>query len=191
MKDHGRARETEPKASRPRMNGYGVPAASDGMLSWEWACERLSTSHNYWFTTVRGDGTPHTMPVWGVWLDGAWYCSTGARSRKAQNLAVNPRCVVCNEDAAEAVIMVGAARRLPDSDPPPALSAAYKTKYGWELQGSVFAGAAASRVCHARETVPQRRDPLDLWVRAHHVERLAPQPAARPFDAPRGGAKAI
>jgi nitroimidazol reductase NimA-like FMN-containing flavoprotein (pyridoxamine 5'-phosphate oxidase superfamily) len=120
------------------MVGYGVPQGQDGILPYAWAEERLSRSHNYWLTTARPDGMPHTMPVWGVWLDGAWYCSTATTSRKARNLANNPRCVVCNEDAAEAVILEGVARPLPAPEILPALSTAYKAKYGWDLQGSVF-----------------------------------------------------
>ena len=138
MEDPGRTREAEPKASRPQMDGYGVPPVSEGMLPWGWARERLVRSHNYWLTTARRDGAPHTMPVWGVWVNGAWYCSTGAGSRKGQNLAANPRCVVCNEDAAEAVIVEGVARRLPDSEIPPQVPVDYRAKYGWELEGSVF-----------------------------------------------------
>jgi len=130
--------DAEPKASRPHMDGYGVPQGPEGMLPWEWARERLSRSHNYWLTTTRPDGTPHTMPVWGVWFGRAWYCSTSSTSRKARNLAQNPLCVVCNEDAAEAVILEGLARQLSPSEVPQAMSAAYKAKYGWDLQGSTF-----------------------------------------------------
>ena len=130
--------DTGPRPSRPRMDDYGVPQGPDGMLPWEWAQERFTRSHNYWLTTARPDGVPHTMPVWGVWLDGAWYCSTAAGSRKARNLAENPRCVVCNENAEEAVIIEGLARHVPASEIPRPVSAAYKAKYDWELQGSVF-----------------------------------------------------
>ena len=130
--------DPEPRVSRLRMDGYGVPQGPEGMLPWKWARERLSRSHNYWLTTARPDGMPHAMPVWGVWLDGAWYCSTAATSRKARNLAENPRCVVCNENAEEAVILEGEARQLRASEIPRAVLAEYKGKYGWQLQGAVF-----------------------------------------------------
>jgi len=123
----------EPKASRPHMAGYGVPESLDGALPWKWARERLSESHNYWLTTVRPDGTPHTMVVWGIWLDGAYYFSTGATSRKARNLQRNPDCVVCSENAEEAVIVEGIARKLDESEIPAQAFANYKAKYGWEL----------------------------------------------------------
>jgi nitroimidazol reductase NimA-like FMN-containing flavoprotein (pyridoxamine 5'-phosphate oxidase superfamily) len=91
------------------MPGYGMPRGSKGLLSWRWARQRLERSHNYYVMTVRPDATPHAMPVWGVWVDGRFYFSTGATSRKARNLAANPSCVICTEQAAEAVIVEGRA----------------------------------------------------------------------------------
>jgi nitroimidazol reductase NimA-like FMN-containing flavoprotein (pyridoxamine 5'-phosphate oxidase superfamily) len=123
------------------MEGYGVPATTAGILPWEWAQERLSKSHNYMVSTVRPDGAPHVMPVWGIWLSGAFYFSTAANSRKARNLAANPRCVVCNEQADEAVIVEGVARRMAESEIPREAFVDYKAKYEWELdphRGSVI-----------------------------------------------------
>ena len=122
-----------PKASRPYMKGYGVPESMEGALSWDWAEKRLKDSHNYWLTTVGANGAPHTMPVWGIWLEGAYYFSTGATTRKARNLKQNTKCVVCNENAAEAVIVEGLARQLKDSAIPERAFSDYKSKYDWEL----------------------------------------------------------
>ena len=114
------------------MPGYGVPKGSKGLLPWKWAEQRLKKSHNYWITTVRPDGSPHTMIVWGLWLDGAFYFSTGQQSRKAKNLARNPRCIVCTENASEAVVVEGEARCVQD---PHELKffARYATKYDWAM----------------------------------------------------------
>jgi len=49
------------------------------------------------------------VAVWGLWLDGAFYFSTAARSQKARNLSANPACVVTTESADEAVIVEGVA----------------------------------------------------------------------------------
>lgn len=38
------------------------------------------------------------MPVWGAWLDGALWFSTGGRSRKRHNLAYEPRCAITTQD---------------------------------------------------------------------------------------------
>jgi hypothetical protein len=99
----------KPKASRPHMPGYGLPESNKGLLPWTWGEQRLKKSHNYWITTVKPDGSPHTMVVWGLWQDGRLLFSTGGRSRKAQNLARNKACVICTEHAQEAVIVEGTA----------------------------------------------------------------------------------
>jgi hypothetical protein len=107
-KKQPRVRST-PKSSRPHMPGYGLPAGNKGLLPWAWAEQRLKKSHNYWITTVKPNGSPHTMVVWGLWQDGRLLFSTGHKSRKARNLEQNPNCVVCNELAQEAVIVEGIA----------------------------------------------------------------------------------
>jgi len=98
-----------PKSSRLHAPGYGFPKSSKGLLPWSWAEQRLKKSHNYWVTTVKPDGSPHTMVVWGLWQDGRFVFSTGSQSRKARNLARNPKCVICSEDAHEAIIVEGLA----------------------------------------------------------------------------------
>jgi hypothetical protein len=121
-----------PKASRPHMPGYGLPRGTKGLLPWTWAEERLKKSHNYWITTVRPDGSPHTMVVWGTWLDGAFYFSTGKQSRKARNLSANRRCIVCTEHAHEAVIVEGEAR-LTEDTPELKFFVNYEKKYKWDM----------------------------------------------------------
>ena len=123
----------EPKASRPYMPGYGVPKTAKGLLSWSWARQRLAKSHNYWITTVKQDGSPHTMVVWGMWLDDAFYFSTGRQSRKARNLAENRRCVLCTEHADEAVIVEGIAREVRDSSRIHSFVSKYERKYKWDM----------------------------------------------------------
>jgi Pyridoxamine 5'-phosphate oxidase len=105
----GQSKIQAPKSSRPLMPGYGLPKSKKGLLPWSWAEQRLKQSHNYWITTVKPNGAPHTMVVWGLWLDGAFLFSTGRKSRKAKNLAENKKCVVCTELAQEAVIVEGKA----------------------------------------------------------------------------------
>jgi pyridoxine/pyridoxamine 5'-phosphate oxidase len=114
------------------MPGYGLPKGAQGLLPWKWAEQRLRKSHNYWITTVRPDGSPHTMIVWGLWLDGAFYFSTGKLSRKARNLADNPRCIVCTEHADQAVIVEGDAR-LTRVTPQLKFFANYEKKYKWDM----------------------------------------------------------
>lgn len=125
------------------MPGYGILDAKGGkgLLPWSWASIRLSRAHNYWVATTRPDGRPHTMAVWGVWVNDRFYFSTGGRSRKARNLARNRRCVVCTERADEAVIVEGVASKARASSLPRQVAGEYKRKYKWDLdpkRGPVF-----------------------------------------------------
>jgi hypothetical protein len=101
-----------PDVSRPYMPGYGIMAASEGsgLLPWSWAAERLTRSRNYWVSSVWPNGRPHTMPVWGMWDDAVLWFSSSVGSRKTRNLAGDPRCCVTTEDAADPVVIEGAAR---------------------------------------------------------------------------------
>ena len=111
------------------MPGYGLLPHDQGrLLPWSWAEERLRSNKNYWLSTVSGDGSPHAMAVWAVWIDGALFFSTGGDSRKALNLRANPRCVLTTESAEEAVIVQG---RATLAEPPlDDVGAAYQAKYG-------------------------------------------------------------
>lgn len=133
----------EPKAERPHMPGYGVPRSKKGMLPWAWARRRLAGSHNYWLIAVRPSGRAHAMPVWGLWVEAVFYFSTGRESRKARNLARNPRCVVCTERAHEAVIVEGVAKEVRDEKLLARLARPYHAKYKpWTLDpelGPVYA----------------------------------------------------
>jgi hypothetical protein len=72
------------------------------------------------------------MVVWGLWIEGEFYFSTGKQSRKARNLAENPRCTVCTERAEEAVITEGEARLSKDA-PQLKFFANYEKKYKWDI----------------------------------------------------------
>jgi hypothetical protein len=121
-----------PRGSRPHAPGYGFPKGGKGLLTWSWAEQRLKKSHNYWITTVRPDGSPHVMVVWGLWQDGRFLFSTGSKSRKARNLAANPHCVVSTEQAHEAVIVEGIAE-IADIDARRKMIPVYEKKYEWDL----------------------------------------------------------
>ena len=107
-----------PTPGRPHMPGYGIvgPAEGRGLLPWSWAEERLTTSHDYWVATARPDGRPHLMPVWAVWDGRALWFSSSVGSRKARNLAAEPRCSIATDNAWEPVVLEGIASVVADSD---------------------------------------------------------------------------
>ena len=122
----------EPRASRPHMPGYGVlgPDEGTGLLPWSWAAERLAAARNYWVVSTWPDGRPHAMPVWGVWdADCVWF-STAGGSRKARNLAADPRCVVTTEDASEPVVVEGEAELVRDEATVARVADRMNAKYG-------------------------------------------------------------
>lgn len=121
-----------PGADRPRMPGYGVLAADEGagLLPWSWAAERLARSHDYWVATRWPDGRPHLSPVWGVWRGGALEWSCSARSRKALNLAADPRCSAATADPDEPVVVDGTVEAITARDELEAFTAAADEKYG-------------------------------------------------------------
>ncbi|MFS2294024.1 MAG: pyridoxamine 5'-phosphate oxidase family protein [Actinomadura sp.] len=104
----------EPVAERPYMPGYGIagPDEGNGLLPWSWAVERLRASRNFWLCTVRPDGRPHAMPVWGAWSGEALLFSSSVPSRKMVNLRANPRVVVTTEEAENPVVIEGIAEVL-------------------------------------------------------------------------------
>jgi hypothetical protein len=86
--------------SEKNLDIYGSPP-----LAWDRVRERLEHAwpqqgpggdgpHTHWLATTRPDGRPHVVAVGAVWLDGAFYFTAGAGTRKAKNLAQNPHCVI-------------------------------------------------------------------------------------------------
>jgi general stress protein 26 len=107
-----------PVADRPVMPGYGILPADEGsgLLGWAEAERRLTVSHDYWCATVCPDRRPHVMPVWGIWDGGRLWFSSGLRSRKARNLAADPRCTLTTDDARDPVVLEGRAERVTDAE---------------------------------------------------------------------------
>jgi nitroimidazol reductase NimA-like FMN-containing flavoprotein (pyridoxamine 5'-phosphate oxidase superfamily) len=87
--------------------GYGLPTSTKGLLPWAAVEERLVASLHYWLTTVRPDGTPHSVPRWGVWLDGRFWYDGAPTTRHALNLRTNPAVTLTLESGTEAVIVEG------------------------------------------------------------------------------------
>ncbi len=93
---------------RPNMPNYGVmPDDVDAMLAWDWVDAKMHSAHNYWVCSVCGDGRPHSVPVWGAWVEGNLYFGTDKTSVKARNIARDNRVVVHLDSGDETVIFEG------------------------------------------------------------------------------------
>jgi hypothetical protein len=165
-----RPAKSEPKAGRPFAPGYGIVGAKDGkgLLPWTWVVRKMNRCRTFWLATIltdlhAGGRRPHVMPVWGVWLDDAFFFSTGRKSRKGQNLSANPACSIANDDGAEAVIVSRAwqlksrmRRRWSGSQSPTRRNIRW-TLGAWKNRSSVSSPAWFS----------------DLWRKVLHSRQLA------------------
>ena len=121
------------------MPGYGTLGPDDGggLLPWSWAEEQLTRSRTFWLATRWPDGRPHVMPVWAIWHDQTLLFSSSKRSRKARNLANDPRCVLTTDDPQNAVVVDGVAELITERQELEAFLAAenakYATTYGFEM----------------------------------------------------------
>jgi len=110
-----------------------------GSAPWSLAETRLSNpepARTYWLATVRPDGSPHVMPVIGMWLDDALYFITGEKTRKGRNLSHEPRCVITVSSTTLPsldLIIEGVAARLTDEDSLRRVTSAYR-RLGWPLE---------------------------------------------------------
>lgn len=104
-------------------------------LPWSHARERLERSRNYWICTARPDGRPHSIPVWGFFVEDVLYFGTSRDSRKARNLEHNAAVSVHLDSGDDVVIVEGQAREIPQSDKRvmTILDAASKAKYKMPL----------------------------------------------------------
>ncbi|NRQ33382.1 pyridoxamine 5'-phosphate oxidase family protein [Nonomuraea sp. NN258] len=101
---------------------------------WPDAVDHLLAAELFWVSTVRTDGRPHVTPVVGVWLDDAFYFSSGPEEQKSKNLAASPHCAVttgCNKwDDGLDLVLHGDAVTVRDPEVLRRVADAHTTKYG-------------------------------------------------------------
>jgi hypothetical protein len=115
--------------------------AADGLPAVEWIAvvDKLSTgpapspdalnSRTTWLSTLNEDGSPHVTAVGALWLDGAYWFQTGAGTRKARNVARDPRCSIAVSVRDADIVVEGDAARVTE---PGAVARAAKA---WADQG--------------------------------------------------------
>lgn len=72
--------------------------------------------HTTWLVTLNADGSPHVTSVGAIWLDGAWWFQTGERTRKAKNIARDPRCSMALSVKGFDLVVEGVASISKDKD---------------------------------------------------------------------------
>ena len=118
-----------PQPERPDIPdsfGFSIEEYPFEPISWQWVTEQLETARNYWVVTTRPSGRPHSVPVWGVWVDESFHFATDPGGVTAQNLRRNPQSVVNLESGDDVVILEG---QFELHDSTPSIQAAFNTKY--------------------------------------------------------------
>src|SRR5262245_41200142 len=101
--------KSKPQRGRPYVAhpAYGIPTSLEGMLPWSHVVERMMKARNYWIGTIHPEGRPHTMPVWGVWVNDTLYFGGGPNTRWSRNLVENRQATVHLESGAYVHIFGG------------------------------------------------------------------------------------
>ncbi len=103
-------------------------------VPWPDALARLEKAELFWVSTVRPDGRPHVTPVVAVWMDGAFYFSSGPGEQKSRNLASGRHCAVttgCNSwDDGFDIVLHGEAVVVRDRAVLQRVADAFLAKYG-------------------------------------------------------------
>lgn len=111
--------------------GGAEPARHEAPLPWETALSALPEAGTYWLATVRPDGAPHSVPVLAVLADGVPHICASDRSRKARNLASDPRCVLSTSAATFDLVIEGRATPVTHQTALQQVADAYGATYGW------------------------------------------------------------
>jgi nitroimidazol reductase NimA-like FMN-containing flavoprotein (pyridoxamine 5'-phosphate oxidase superfamily) len=127
----------EPTAEQLALpTAYGSP---DRLLCWPDVEQRLAEARVYWLATTQTDGSPHVVPVDGMWLDGAVWFGGHPSTKHTRNLRANPAAVLHLEDGQAAVIVHGvAAVHVPDDDGAQQLADTAVAKYGYGQPASTY-----------------------------------------------------
>src|SRR2546430_13573879 len=96
----------------------------------------------YWLATVRPDWRSHVAGVGEMWVDGRFYFTSGARTRKSRNLAKNLNCVISVALSGLDLVVEGTARMVTDELTLRRLSELYAAQ-GWPA--SVSDGALTAK----------------------------------------------
>lgn len=120
-----------PKPERPEIpETYGFTASTPHKPPpWHKIAESVRLSRNYWICTVSPDGSPHALPVWGIWLDNELYFVTKRASKKGRNLLANPKVAIHLESGDDVIAFQGWAVEVSDPSHLAKVASAYSDKY--------------------------------------------------------------
>jgi pyridoxine/pyridoxamine 5'-phosphate oxidase len=119
--------------------------------------EEAHAPKTYWLATVRPDGRPHIAGVGALWVDGKFYFTSGAGTRKSRNLAENPNCVISVALGDLDLTVEGTATKVTDATTLQRMAERYAAQ-GWPARAT---GTALTAEYSAPSAGPP---PWDLFV---------------------------
>jgi pyridoxamine 5'-phosphate oxidase-like protein len=79
-------------------------------LAWEGVRAQLEQAKQYWLATNRADGSPHVVPVDGLWVDDVWYYGGSPETIHVQMVRANPHVTMHLPDPWKVVVVQGEVR---------------------------------------------------------------------------------
>lgn len=128
-----------PTRARTPSSGRVLTGAAAEPLAWPDVRRAAAAADLCWLTTVRSDGRPHTRPVLAVWLGDRCFTATNPTTRKARNLAKDPRCSLATSTPELDITIEGVAADVDDDALLAAIADAYARSHGWEVTVDVGA----------------------------------------------------
>jgi len=119
---------------------YGIDQDEDGMLDWNVVTAALVAAPVYWVASVKPDGGPHLIPIWGAWVKDAAFIEGGDDTRWARNLSRGDGRVHVSVDHDAVQVMVrGAATAIDvDAETRAEIADQYEAKYPYRPEGTRF-----------------------------------------------------
>jgi len=86
--------------------------------------------HSCWHCTINPDGSPHVTGIGALWAEGAFWFETGENTRKAKNLASDPRCTISLAVQQFDLVVEGSAVKVTDPSTVAAMAERWANE-GW------------------------------------------------------------
>lgn len=126
--------------SQKNLDIYG-----DAPIPWSRALDQLedvSATKTYWLATVDPGGQPHVAGVGALWIDGKFYFTSGAGTRKSRNVAENPNCAISVALPTLDLVIEGVAAQVTDQATLQRIAERYAAQ-GWPASATDSAITAA------------------------------------------------